>query len=155
MNLITVHHHSRLFTRHSIASCCWFRPGRQEPDPCLVFHLFWFISEEPSSDLRVAGLAGQAPSTEIHSWSGLGPVVTVTVGRAIVVDLWPPGVRGDHPRGGPPLLQGIWSFYSLLDLFSGALQDSIRLHSWQAGKNLDKNHIPHKLLSTAVGVHII
>lgn len=44
MDLITVHGHSRLFTRHSIASCCWFRPERQEPDPSLAFHLFGFVS---------------------------------------------------------------------------------------------------------------
>lgn len=37
-------------------------------------------------------------------------------GRAVVVDLGPPGVRGDDPGGGPPLLQRVRRLHPLLDL---------------------------------------
>lgn len=120
----------------SQASCCWFGQRDRNQVP------LWRISE--SLDVCVAGLAGQASSTEVHSRRGLGPVVTVTVGGAVVVDLRPPGVCGDDPRCGPPLLQGVRSFNSLLDLFSCAFQGSIRLYSWRTAKNLDENHILQK-----------
>lgn len=80
--------------------------------------------------MRVAGLAGQAPPMQVDGRTGLGPVLTVTLtaGGAVVVDLRPPGVCGDDPRGGPPLLQGIRSFDALLDLLSGPAQGSIWLN---------------------------
>ena len=72
--------------------------------------------------MRVAGLAGQAPPPQVDSRAGLGPVLTValTVGGAVVVDLRPPGVCGDDPRGGPPLLQRIRCFDALLNLIACA-----------------------------------
>lgn len=98
----------------------------------------------------VAGLAGQAPSTQIHSRSGLGPVVGVAVAGAVVVDFRAPGVCGDDPRRGPPFLQGIRCFYSLLDLFSCAFQASVRLDSLETGRNTDKDHIPHTNRSSGI-----
>lgn len=70
--------------------------------------------------MGVAWLAGQAPSAQVDGRTGLGPVLTVTLtaGGPVVVDLRPPGVCGDDPCGGAPLLQGVRCFYALLDLFS-------------------------------------
>lgn len=76
--------------------------------------------------MRVARLA--APSQE-DSRAGLGSVLTVTLaaGGAVVVDLRPPAVRRDDPRGGSPLLQGVRRFDSLLDFLSRA-EGSVWLH---------------------------
>lgn len=68
--------------------------------------------------MRVAGLASQAAPMQVDSRAGLRLVLAMSPGRAVVVDLWPPGVCGDDPRGGSPLLQGVWGFDTLLDLFS-------------------------------------
>lgn len=82
-------------------------------------------SQGLSSHMRVAGLA--APPQE-DGRAGLGPVLAVALalGGPVVVDLRPPGVRGDDPRGRPPLLQGIRGFDALLDLVSGP-QSAVRL----------------------------
>lgn len=79
--------------------------------------------------MRVAGLAGQAPPPQVDSRTGLGPVLTVTLasGGPVVVDLRPPGVRGDDPCGGSPLLQGIRRFDTLFDLLSSP-QGSVWLY---------------------------
>lgn len=77
--------------------------------------------------MRVAGLAGQAAPPQVDGRTGLGPVLTVTLtpGGAVVVHLRAPGVCGDDPCGGPPLLQGVRRFDAFLDLFS---RRSIGLH---------------------------
>lgn len=70
--------------------------------------------------MRVAGLVGQTPPVQVDGRTGLGPALTVTLSaaRPVVVDLGSPGVRGDDPRGGAPLLQGVRRFDALLDLLS-------------------------------------
>lgn len=98
------------------------------------------LSEARSSHACVAGLAGRPPAPQVDSRAGFGPVLTVslTAGRpVVVVDLRPPSVCGDDPRGGPPLLQRIRSFDALLDLFSGPPQGSIWRHQalpWKTGR---------------------
>lgn len=64
--------------------------------------------------MRVAGLAGP----QVDGRAGLGPAGRAVVGRAVVVDLGPPVVRGDHPRGGAPLLQRVRRLHALLDLLA-------------------------------------
>lgn len=80
--------------------------------------------------MGVAGLAGEAPAPQVDGRAGLGPVLAVSLaaGRPVVVDLRPPGVRGDDPCGGSPLLQGIRRFDTLLDLVASRPQGSVRLH---------------------------
>lgn len=136
-----------LFTRHSIASSCWFGAESstdRNQTLCFVFFVFFPVLEGLSSHMRVAGLAGQAPSPQVDSWTGLGLVLTVTTGGPVVVDLRPPGVCGDDPCGGSPLLQGIRSFDTLLDLFSRPPQGSIWLYQtlpWKTGGNTDQYHV--------------
>lgn len=79
--------------------------------------------------MRVAGLAGQAAPPQVDGRTGLGPVlaVSLTAGGAVVVDLRPPAVCGDHPSAGSPLLQGIRRFDALLYLLSRP-QSSVRLN---------------------------
>lgn len=65
------------------------------------------------SHLRVA-----APALQIDGRAGLGSVLIVSPGGpvvVVVVDFGPPGVRGDDPHGGSPLLQGVRRFHPLLD----------------------------------------
>lgn len=72
-----------------------------------------------TSHLRVAGLAGQAATAaQVDGRSGLGPVLAVGAGGAVVVDLGAPGVCGDDPGGGSPLLQGVRRLDALLDLLA-------------------------------------
>lgn len=89
--------------------------------------------------MRVTGLAGQASPPQVDGRTGLGPVLTVTLtaGGPVVVDLRPPGVCGDDPCGGSPLLQGIRRFDALLDLLS-CPEGSILLCQalpWKTGRN--------------------
>lgn len=91
------------------------------PD-CFLFLFFFFLLSLRSSNVCVARLAGQAAPSQEDGGAGLGSVLTVTLaaGGAVVVDLRPPAVRGDDPRGGSPLLQGVRRFDSLFDFLSRA-----------------------------------
>lgn len=95
--------------------------------------------------MRVARPAGQAAPPQVDGRTGLGPALAVRGRRAgrpvvvVVVDLWPPGVRGDDPSGGAPLLQGVRRFDALLDLVAARPEGAVRLDQalpWKTARAL-------------------
>lgn len=83
-------------------------------------------------------VAGPAAPPQADGRTGLGPALAVSraAGRPVVVDLGAPGVRGDDPRGRPPLLQGIRSLDALPDLVAVGPRRSVRRRHgapWKTG----------------------
>lgn len=117
-------------TRSGSADRDTHRPScRFRADQRLYSFKFFFFLSFPSvsvqvgalnSHLCVTGLAGQASALQVDGWSGLGPVLGVTLPSAgpVVVDLRTPGVCGDDPRGGSPLFERVRRFNALLDFFA-------------------------------------